>query len=103
MKTNKVYNEIESKIIRWAEEDKMRMAQLCSDLVRCKTPDPPGDTRSAMEVVERFMQNESLQYKILGVSDIMPNMVSSVKFSDKGRHLMFNGHLDTMPAGEEPG
>lgn len=103
MKIDKVYNEIKSKVMRWAEEDKMRMAQLCSDLVRCKTPDPPGDTRSAMEVVERFMQNESLQYKILSVSDIMPNMVSSVKFSDKGRHLMFNGHLDTMPAGEEPG
>lgn len=103
MKTDKVYNELKSKVMRWAEEDKMRMAQLCSDLVRCKTPDPPGDTRSAMEVVERFMQNESLQYKILSVSDVMPNMVSSIKFSDKGRHLMFNGHLDTMPAGEEPG
>ncbi|SEF80362.1 M20/M25/M40 family metallo-hydrolase [Parabacteroides chinchillae] len=103
MKIDRVYNEIKSIIMQWAEEDKVRMAQLCSDLVRCKTPDPPGDTRSAMEVVERFMRDESLQYKILGVNDIMPNMVSSVQFSDKGRHLMFNGHLDTMPAGEEPG
>lgn len=79
------------------------MALLCSELVRCKTADPPGDTREAMAVIERFMAEAGLPYKILGVNDTIPNIISSVRFSDKWRHLMFNGHLDTMPAGEEPG
>lgn len=97
------YEELKKLILQWVDEDKERMAKLCSELVRCKTADPPGDTREAMAVVERFMAEAGLPYKILGVNDTIPNMISSVRFSDKGRHLMFNGHLDTMPAGEEPG
>ncbi|MCM1532017.1 MAG: M20/M25/M40 family metallo-hydrolase [Ruminococcus flavefaciens] len=103
MKTDKTYKEIKSRIMQWVEDDKTKMARLCSDLVRCNTQDPPGDTRDAMAIVERFMQDADLPYKILGVNETMPNMLSSVKFTDDGRHLMFNGHLDTMPAGEEPG
>ena len=99
----KRYEELKKLILHWVDEDKERMVRLCSELVRCKTPDPPGDTREAMDVVERFMADSGLPYKILGVNDTIPNMISSVRFSDKGRHLMFNGHLDTMPAGEEPG
>ncbi|WP_171056252.1 M20/M25/M40 family metallo-hydrolase [Paenibacillus sinopodophylli] len=33
----------------------------------------------------------------------MPNIISSVQMPSEGRHLMFNGHLDVLPAGDEPG
>ena len=97
------YEELKKLILHRVDEDKERMTLLYSELVRRNTADPPGDTREAMVVVERFMAETGLPYKILGVNDTIPNMISSVRFSDKGRHLMLNGHLDTMPAGEEPG
>lgn len=97
------YGELKRLILHWIDEDKERMARLCSELVRCNTADPPGDTREAMAVVKRFMDDAGLPFKIMGMNETMPNMISSVRFSDNGRPLMFNGHLDTMPAGEEPG
>lgn len=33
----------------------------------------------------------------------MPNLISVINTGRPGRHLMFNGHLDVMPAGNEPG
>ena len=65
----KRYEELKKLILHWVDEDKERMVRLCSELVRCKTPDPPGDTREAMDVVERFMADSGLPYKILGVND----------------------------------
>lgn len=98
-----VYGELKKQILRYIDEDKEKMARLCSGLVKCKTADPPGDTREAMVIVERFMAEAGLPYQIIGMAETMPNMISSVRFSDKGRHLMLNGHLDTMPAGDESG
>lgn len=98
-----VYKEIKTKILQWVEEDKQRMIELCSALVRCKTVDPPGDTREAMALIEQYMKQAKLPYRMLAIQESLPNLISSVELSGKGRHVMFNGHLDTMPAGEEPG
>lgn len=97
------YDRIKARIEEWALKDADAIADLCSELIQCETPSELGDTRSAAEVVERFLQKANLPYKVLSQDETMPNILSSFQGAREGRHFMFNGHMDVMPAGNEPG
>jgi|GEM_PF-1264132 len=95
--------EVQRKILSWIEDDKEKIVDFFSKLVQCPTPSDPGDTRAAMELIKTFLEKEGLPYREVTADEIMPNLITSVETPHAGRHLMFNGHLDVMPAGQEPG
>ncbi|MCW3792658.1 M20/M25/M40 family metallo-hydrolase [Paenibacillus sp. LS1] len=95
--------QIRNQIIKWVERDEEKIVNLFSRLVQCETPSPPGDTRQAMALVQRFLDSEGLTYKEVNAEETMPNIISSIQLPSEGRHLMFNGHIDVLPAGDEPG
>lgn len=87
----------------WIEKDREKIVSFLSDLVQCKTPSPPGDTRSAMKLVEKLLNEAGIEYELFPYSKTMPNLVSSLSMTNPGPALMLNGHLDVMPAGKEQG
>ncbi|MGZ0043083.1 M20/M25/M40 family metallo-hydrolase [Paenibacillus ottowii] len=95
--------QVRDQIMGWVERDEEKIVELFSRLVKCQTPSPPGDTREAMALVQGYLDAEGLSYKEVNAEEIMPNIISSVQMPNEGRHLMFNGHLDVLPAGDEPG
>jgi acetylornithine deacetylase/succinyl-diaminopimelate desuccinylase-like protein len=94
---------LRSQVLEWIDQDAEKIVALFSELVKCPTPSPPGDTRAAMRLVRAFLDAEGLPSRELNALEPMPNMISSIQMSCPGRHLMFNGHLDVLPAGAEPG
>jgi succinyl-diaminopimelate desuccinylase len=96
-------NHVKSQVNRWIERDKKSIIDLFSALVRCKTPSPPGDTREAMTLVKAFLSSKKLPFKEITTVETMPNLISTANMPAEGRHLMFSGHLDVLPAGNEPG
>ncbi|KAH7084974.1 hypothetical protein BKA63DRAFT_548224 [Paraphoma chrysanthemicola] len=94
---------VRDQVVRWVERDKQSIIDLSSALVRCRTPSPPGDTRTAMTLVEKFLVSRELPFKKVTAVPTMPNLISAVKMPAEGRHLMFSGHIDVLPAGDEPG
>lgn len=90
-------------ILAWIDEDKDEIVSFLSKLVQCKTPSTVGDTREAVALIEQFLDGAGISYEELAYCKTMPNVVSSFAGGKDGRHLMFNGHLDVMPAGKEPG
>ena len=90
-------------LLQWIEKDSEKIVKLCSTLVQCKTPSTTGDTRQAAKVIREFLDEQGMEYRELAACKTMPNIISSVKMNREGRHLMFNGHMDVMPAGKEPG
>lgn len=93
---------LEQQALNWIEQHQNELITLCADLVRCPTPSDVGDTREAMAVVQRFMNTHHLPYEILHADEIMPNLLAEQTMSQTGKRLMWNGHLDVMPAGREP-
>jgi len=95
--------QFQKQILEWFKEDKDRIVSPFSKLVQCKTPSDPGDTRSAAGLLRDFLEHEGLACREVSENEIMPNLISSVEMGKPDRHMMFNGHLDVMPAGNEPG
>lgn len=95
------FQEIRSEILGWIERDQDLIVSFFSQLVRCKTPSPPGDTRAAIALLKQHLGEHKLAYKELGIEDKMPNLIATTTMSKPGRHLMFNGHVDVLPVDNE--
>ena len=89
-------------ILGWIDQDRERIVAFLQDLVRARSPNPPGDTRSAMEVVRGLLDTEGAAYDIYARDQTMPNLVAAQSFSTGDKHLVLNGHIDVFPVeGEE--
>ncbi|MGI6855742.1 M20/M25/M40 family metallo-hydrolase [Mesorhizobium sp. 1B3] len=96
-------NEIRQQILEWIARDEKDLIRFFSQLVQCKSPNPPGDTTAAMRHVQHFLKEQNLAYREVNARDTWPNMIASFDTGRPGRHLMFNGHLDVFPASNQPG
>ena len=84
-------------ILGFLNEEKDVILELFTDLLRARSPNPPGDTRQAAKVVQRFLEARDLSCKIVSPHPEMPNIISRFESATPGRHLVLNGHIDVFP------
>lgn len=74
------------------------VVELCTDLIKCPTENPSGDTSSAVEFLSRLFSRESIPFEVFeplpGVKSICADWLGD----SPGPTLVLNGHLDTFPA-----
>jgi len=83
------------------ERDRDRLIQFLRDFVRCKGPNPPGDTRSTAEFITRNLKAEGLDYRVIDPHPEMPNIVATFEAGAPGKHLVLNGHIDVFPVADD--
>ena len=54
-------------------------------------------------MIKKFFTDEGIDFQEISACKTMPNLISTTEMSRAGKSLMFNGHLDVMPAGKESG
>jgi succinyl-diaminopimelate desuccinylase len=88
------------RLLGWIENDRERLIEFLRQFIRCKSPNPPGDTLEAAAHVTGFLDENGLGYRIIAPNKIMPNIVASLDCARPGRHLVLNGHIDVFPVEE---
>jgi succinyl-diaminopimelate desuccinylase len=91
------------KLLTWVDEEREALVDFFSGFVRAKSPNPPGDTREAVDFLGKFLDRNGDPYKIVAPQETMPNIVASFTGPRPGRHLVLNGHIDVFPAGDGAG
>ncbi len=84
----------------YVERRRKALVSLCARLVEADSVNPPGDTRRAVAVLEEFLSGEGVVFERVAEVAAKPNLVAGIDGSAPGRHLVFNGHLDTIPPGD---
>lgn len=79
------------------------IVRLCQDLVRIPSENPPGDTRDIANFAYEYLRSQGIPAEIVAPQPNMPNVICTVEGTSEGQHLVFNGHLDTYPAGDLDG
>ncbi|TVY37301.1 Succinyl-diaminopimelate desuccinylase [Lachnellula subtilissima] len=65
------------------------------------SPNPPGDTRAAANIIISYFRNKNIEPEIIAPQPSMPNVVSDLICGDpKGPRLIMNGHIDVFPVGD---
>jgi succinyl-diaminopimelate desuccinylase len=91
---------IESSPLTLAQDAGDQLVELCAQLVRIPSPNPPGDTRAIAAFVRQYLAGEGLEVQGYTPDPGRPNLVAEVQGSDGGPHLVLNSHLDTFPPAE---
>jgi succinyl-diaminopimelate desuccinylase len=78
------------------------VVELLQALVRARSDNPPGDERRAAGVVRDYLaQEEAISVEDVGLLPERPLLVARLEGRPGGRTITFNGHLDTVPAGND--
>ena len=80
------------------------LVELTRQLVAAPSPNPPGDVTAAAAVALAFLRgiNGAAVEQFESAPGIV-NVVARIAGGRSGRRLIFNGHLDTFPVGEDLG
>jgi succinyl-diaminopimelate desuccinylase len=87
------------RLSKGVEDHAGEMIDLCDALIEAASPNPPGDTRAAANVVQEFLTSQGHESESRASDETMPNIVSRCKSGAEGRVVILNVHLDTMPPG----
>jgi len=94
-------SEIKATILEWIDRDRDRLIEFLSKFIQARSPNPPGDTRSAANHLCAFLESKGLPYQVVAPNAEMPNIVASFDGTGPGRHLVLNGHMDVFPATDD--
>jgi len=72
----------------------MKVEKLCSDLVKIRSENPPGDTSEAAEYILSFMEGIGIP----GMITVGPDGRNNVITKDQTGRLLLSGHIDVVPA-----
>lgn len=73
------------------------------ELIRAPSPNPPGNTKEAADVVRRYLAGRGIEHAVVAPREEMPNIVSEFVGRANERRLIMNGHIDVFPVGDGTG
>ncbi len=79
-------------------ERKSEYINLLSDLIRQKTVNPPGNEYLAAEIIEKKLDQLKIPYTLHEKEKGRTNIIARI--GNSGKTILFNTHLDTVPAGD---
>lgn len=91
----------ESELMKILEAESSSVIPLCQELVKRPSEDPPGDTRNIANFIHEFFRKNGIESEIVAPHPEKPNVVATVRGERQGPHVVFNGHMDTFPMGEQ--
>ena len=81
-----------------------RLIEWTQALVRAASPNPPGDTSAVADVAQGLMAAvPPIEIRRFEPEPGIVSLLARLRGRSPGRRLIFNGHLDTFPIGDEAG
>jgi succinyl-diaminopimelate desuccinylase len=74
-----------------------RVAELAAELLAIDTQNPPGETRKLADWIASFFESLGLETETVVADPAKPNVLATLPGA-ADRTLLYNGHLDTVPA-----
>ena len=87
-------------LLRWLDDERDQIVGLLRSFLRAPSPNPPGNTLQAAQVVRDHLAAQGLEHRVIDPHPEMPNIVASFDGAHEGRHLVLNGHIDVFPVPE---
>lgn len=92
--------EINSNILQLSDDEKQELIKLLCNLISEKSENPPGNEKSTAHYIYQFLKKEGIKVELQEVVPNRPNVIAFLKGNKPGKTLLFNGHIDVVPAGD---
>ena len=92
---------VANQISIYMEDRQNDLLKFCSELTECDSINPPGCTIKTSKVIQKFFEEHEITSQLLGIDAQKPNVIAEVSSDNLGKHLILNGHMDTVSPGNE--
>lgn len=92
--------DLSSAVVEEIEDARGDLIDLCGQLVSAASVNPPGRTAEVAEVVRSYLSSFQIAAMTVKADDEAPNLAADIVGRSKGRHVVFNAHMDTMEASD---
>lgn len=92
--------EIRKTLDSYIEEHKEKYKQLFYQLLTCETVNPPGNEEEMAKLITGWLQEKGAETELQYVKPGRPNAIARLHFGQGGKTLLWNAHMDVVPAGE---
>lgn len=92
--------ELKDRLIQEIENNKEDLIELCSQLIKIPSENPPGDSTKITTFIDQYLKNAGTNNLWYESAEKMYNLVSTIGTDNGGKHLIFCGHSDVVPAGD---
>jgi len=79
---------------------KKELVDLTTQLIQTPTENPPGNEKGAAQLLKPFLSKMGFKIKTVLSPKGRWNLLAEKRWGKGGRRLIFNGHLDVVPAGD---
>ena len=95
---------VRAALLAEADRDLPRLVETTQALVRAASPNPPGDTSAVADVAQGMLATiPGIEIRRFEPQPGIVSLLARLHGRQPGRRLIFNGHLDTFPIGDEAG
>ncbi|MFX0076983.1 MAG: M20 family metallopeptidase [Candidatus Hermodarchaeota archaeon] len=91
----------EELILNTIEQNKEEYIKFFIKLIQSDSINPPGNEKNVALVIEEYLKGTGIKTDLFPFGDNRANLVAYLNDSFGGRNLLFNGHMDTVPPGNE--
>jgi len=88
------------RIFSYVEEHQLRIHEIIRRIVEKPSVNPPGDTTEAAEATASLMSSIGLKVELVKSAERKVNVVGEWDLG-RSQSILFNGHLDTVPIGDQ--
>ena len=78
---------------------KEELFQILQDLVALNTENPPGREEPAARFIAELLERNGIESEFQWAAPERPNLIARLKGCSPGPSIIYNGHLDVVPAG----
>ncbi|MFX1380474.1 MAG: M20 family metallopeptidase [Promethearchaeota archaeon] len=91
----------EALILNEIENNREEYIEFLRRLIQTDSYNPPGNEKSVALEIEKYLKNTDIKCEIFSFGDNRANLVATLNDNFKGKTLLYNGHMDVVPPGNE--
>ena len=88
------------RIFSYVEEHQSRLHEIIRKIVEKPSVNPPGDTTESAEVTASLLSSIGFKVELVKSAEHKVNVIGEWDL-DRSQSVLFNGHLDTVPVGDQ--
>jgi len=86
------------KLLGEVESSRDEVTELCSELVKIPTPNPPGETGRCVSFIEEYFKKHGVPTEKFQRAEAKTSIVARIR-GDSSHTILWLGHIDVVPAG----
>lgn len=79
--------------------DEEELVKILKELIQRKSENPIGNEEQVAKYVQKILQENNINAQLSWAAANRPNVVAKLKGNKPGPTIIYNGHLDVVPAG----